>query len=406
MNKITTTPKAFISYSWTSEEHEQWVIALAETLRNAGVDAILDKWDLHEGQDKYVFMEQMVSNPEISKVLIICDKEYAKKANERKGGVGTETQIISPEIYAKHDQNKFVAIIKDTDDNGNPYLPIYYKSRKYIDLSTSELYATNFEQLLRWIYDKPLFIKPPLGKTPSFLSEEDRSSLGITALFHRAVEAIRNNRPYRSGALSEYLRSFSANFEILRIPSNTISCDEFIVDSIEKSLPIRNEFIQIIFSLAEHGILPDEQRSIHRFFEHLYPYMDRPKHITSYNNKSFDNYRFIVHELLLYTIAILIAYERFVAIAMLLRDPYYIDNPPNGRAQAVSFASFYVPIQSLIDLSNDTIHSRLSLRSDYLTNRVESSGLSLMQLLQADFTLYIRDCLNSLRNNKAQRWRT
>lgn len=36
-------PKLFISYSWSSEEHGQWVINLATSLRESGVDVILDK---------------------------------------------------------------------------------------------------------------------------------------------------------------------------------------------------------------------------------------------------------------------------------------------------------------------------------------------------------------------------
>ena len=43
-----------------------------------GIYVVLDKWELKEGQDKYAFMERCVSDPEISKVLIICDKAYQK----------------------------------------------------------------------------------------------------------------------------------------------------------------------------------------------------------------------------------------------------------------------------------------------------------------------------------------
>jgi SEFIR domain len=44
-------PKTFISYSWTSKDHERWVLDLATALRDNGVDVILDKWDLREGHD-------------------------------------------------------------------------------------------------------------------------------------------------------------------------------------------------------------------------------------------------------------------------------------------------------------------------------------------------------------------
>ena len=66
-------PKLFISYSWSNPTHEQWVIDLANELTQSGVYVILDKWDLKEGNDSVVFMEQMVTNPQITKVAIICD---------------------------------------------------------------------------------------------------------------------------------------------------------------------------------------------------------------------------------------------------------------------------------------------------------------------------------------------
>ena len=60
-------PKIFISYSWTSDV---LVMELAERLVSHGVDVVLDKWELKEGQDKYAFMEQSVNDPSVDKVLI------------------------------------------------------------------------------------------------------------------------------------------------------------------------------------------------------------------------------------------------------------------------------------------------------------------------------------------------
>lgn len=47
------TPKVFVSYSWTTPEFEQWVLDVATELRENGVDVVLDKWDLKEGQDAH-----------------------------------------------------------------------------------------------------------------------------------------------------------------------------------------------------------------------------------------------------------------------------------------------------------------------------------------------------------------
>ena len=57
--------KLFISYSWTSQDHETWVLNLAKELVENGVHVVIDKWDLKEGQDSYSFMEKMVSDTEI-----------------------------------------------------------------------------------------------------------------------------------------------------------------------------------------------------------------------------------------------------------------------------------------------------------------------------------------------------
>ena len=85
MSNNDIPPKLFISYSWTTPDHEAWVLQFATELRNSGIDVTLDKWNLKEGQDSHAFMEQVVSDPGIKKVLLVCDKEYVTKANERSG---------------------------------------------------------------------------------------------------------------------------------------------------------------------------------------------------------------------------------------------------------------------------------------------------------------------------------
>lgn len=115
-------PRLFISYSWSSQDHELWVVDLATQLRESGIDVILDKWELKEGHDSIAFMEKMVTDPTINKVAVISDRKYAEKADGRVSGVGTETQIISREVYEKQDQNKFVAVLPERDDEGKPFL--------------------------------------------------------------------------------------------------------------------------------------------------------------------------------------------------------------------------------------------------------------------------------------------
>ncbi|HVI39030.1 MAG TPA: toll/interleukin-1 receptor domain-containing protein, partial [Anaerovoracaceae bacterium] len=148
---MSTAPNLFISYSWSTPAHEQWVIDLAERLTHDGVHVIIDKWDLREGHDAHAFMEQMVTRADIKKVAAIFDKAYARKADERDRGVGTETRLITGEIYKQSGQDKFVAVIAEKDEDGKPYLPAYYSGRIYIDLANASRIEEEYERLLRWI---------------------------------------------------------------------------------------------------------------------------------------------------------------------------------------------------------------------------------------------------------------
>ena len=105
MVKEDRIPKIFISYSWSSDA---LVLDLAKRLVSQGVDVILDKWDLHTGADRFLFMEKSVS--ESDKVLILCNKVYKEKADNRYGGAGQETMIIAPEVYEKTVPEKFIRL--------------------------------------------------------------------------------------------------------------------------------------------------------------------------------------------------------------------------------------------------------------------------------------------------------
>ena len=160
-------PKAFASYSWTNPKHQDQIRRWAEQLIADGVDVVLDIFDLKEGHDKYAFMERMVSDDEVTHVLVFCDRMYAKKADSRKsGGVGTESQIISREMYDKVRQDKFIPIVCEASETGEPCLPVFMRNRMYIDFSTPAAVNENWEQLVRVLYGKPIHQKPEIGKAP------------------------------------------------------------------------------------------------------------------------------------------------------------------------------------------------------------------------------------------------
>lgn len=402
-------PKAFISYSWTSKQHQQWVLDLATALRANGVDAILDRWDLKEGHDAIAFMERMVTDPTVEKVVIVLDRSYAEKADDRQGGVGTETQIITPQIYAKSDQNKFVGVVSEVGADGKPFKPAYYASRIYIDLSNEDIYAENFEQLLRWIFDKPVYPKPPVGRPPEFL-KEDVMLLPTRPHAQRAVSLLRSSSPGALGAVVEYLDSLSENFEMLRIkdPGGTCELDEQVVNSIDAFLPYRDEFVAVITVVARWSLSSEYVTAIKGFFERLIPFMYRPDTLVSWSDEWFDNYKFIINELFLYTIAILIRNGKFLEVDALLSERFFVGAATQVSAAVDESLQHYTIFQHYLG-SLQRRNARLQLRkvsvhAELLKNRLAVRGISLSDLMQADTVLYIRSIAQMKANNVKPFW--
>ena len=124
--------------------------------------------------------------------------------------------------------------------------------------------------------------------------------------------------------------------------------------------------------------------------------MFRPEGVTSWQEWDFDNFKFIIHELFLYAVAILIKLERFQQAAMLLSQRYYVPgNSDYGRDVMVSFSIFRQYMKSLEYRNKRLNLRRLSLRADLLKKRCQTTGIDFRYLMQADFVLFIRGELYS-----------
>jgi hypothetical protein len=156
-----TVPSVFISYSHDSPSHKQWVMDLAVRLRNSGVDAILDQWELRPGDDIPLFMERNLSR--VDRVIMVCTEKYVFKANSGTGGVGYEKMIVTSELMKSIDSNKVVPIVRQS---GAFLMPTFLKTKLFIDFSAQADQEFAFDELVRTLVGAPLFKKPPLGNSP------------------------------------------------------------------------------------------------------------------------------------------------------------------------------------------------------------------------------------------------
>lgn len=155
-------PLVFISYSHDSADHKAWVLRLASDLRENGVDAILDQWDLVPGQDASVFMQQGILRAD--RVLMVCSKNYVSKAEVRSGGVGFEQLIVTSEVVQAIDTKKFIPLVRN--NLAEPFVPRFLGPRIYINFNDDVTYEARREDLLRELLAAPIAVKPPIGLNP------------------------------------------------------------------------------------------------------------------------------------------------------------------------------------------------------------------------------------------------
>lgn len=311
-------PKVFISYSWTSDEYADWVKKLAEKLRDSGVDVVLDRWRLRPGQDKYAFMEQMVTDPEIRKVLILCDKRYAERADHREGGVGTESTIISQEVYNEVDQEKFIPVITERGLDGASYQPLFIKSRIYIDLSDPKRFEMGYEDLLRTLTGRPASEEPPLGKPPAYLFESNRPTSPTTFALRAFESALMNDKRHSTGLACDYLDRFLEALGALQIDdkNGNLQVDDLMLSRLEDWDFLRDEWLSFLRIISRYGSDKRLFEAIPSFFDSTLKLIPRQKY---HWNQHLD---FILHEAFLYTVAVLLQSQVFEPVAMLLSFHY------------------------------------------------------------------------------------
>ena len=163
------TPKVFFSYSWDDEAHKNWVLNLATKLRESGIDAILDQWELELGKPIPNFMENSLAKSD--RVICVITPNYYNRTIEPNGGVGYEYSIISAEIMERIDTQKFIPLLKE---GGNENIPKSLKGRTYIDMRKDNSFKDRLEDLLRDIYKEPKNKKPPIGKKPEYVENKNK----------------------------------------------------------------------------------------------------------------------------------------------------------------------------------------------------------------------------------------
>lgn len=162
-----TPPKVFISYSHDSQVHKDFILSLANKLREDHIDCTIDQYLNGAPTEGWqLWMEKQIEQADF--VLIVCTANYLKRfRREVEGsgrGVAFEGVIITQILYDNYYYNtKFLPLIPE-NGNSDIHVPLPLKS------GTTYRLFNDYEALYRVLTKQPEIVKPPLGtrkKLPS-----------------------------------------------------------------------------------------------------------------------------------------------------------------------------------------------------------------------------------------------
>lgn len=152
-------PRVFISYAQESDQHSACVLALANRLRNDGVDARIDRYFDWVDHGWRAWMNEQIE--EADWVLVVCTAEYRRRfdGNAPAGsgrGVRWESQHITQALYDEKFRNRrFIPVLPATgDDDCIPFALKDYRNFRLDD---------EYEALYRLLTRQPATPAPPLG---------------------------------------------------------------------------------------------------------------------------------------------------------------------------------------------------------------------------------------------------
>jgi len=120
----------------------------------------------------------------------------------------------------------------------------------YVDLSSDERFGEGLDELLRQIFEQPLYPEPLLGEAPAFLKAEG-SGLPLAKELSGALRAIKEGKANREGLEMLFVRSVVAEVNRMYVqPEGKEGYDEEIYQAILKTRGLRDQVSEYADTLA------------------------------------------------------------------------------------------------------------------------------------------------------------
>jgi len=159
-------PKAFMSHA--SEDKKRFVLDFAKKLRQKGIDAWLDKWEMKLGDsliDK--IFEEGIKECDVF-IIVLSKNSVNKKWVREELNIGLVQRI--------ENNTKLIPVIIDKGID----IPTSLKNTVWVKISNLSAYEREFNEILMSIYGESE--RPSLGKQPKYISKNDIQITGLNRI--------------------------------------------------------------------------------------------------------------------------------------------------------------------------------------------------------------------------------
>ncbi|MBN1184646.1 MAG: hypothetical protein JXB49_20300 [Bacteroidales bacterium] len=297
----------------------------------------------------------------------------------------------------------------ERDEQGKEFIPVFIKSRIYIDFSDISMFESEYEKLLRNIFDKPLFKRPVIGTPPPFITEEVIVSSPTVNKLRLLKNAMISQRSYTANLIDEYLDLFSNEIKKQIVDPNDIheEVDEYILKRIELLKPAKDEFLDFIYSSISYNSF--NESTIHRFFEDSLEFM--VNHESSFHSSSelgymaFDHIKFWFYEIYISICTILLKREMFSSLSYLINTNYVVQVNRNNDVNSLGFFNFCNSIATLNSFRIRRLGlNQINVTAELLSRRINSQYFTLDEIKETDLILYYVSIISAKYENHSRIW--
>jgi len=217
------------------------------------------------------------------------------------------------------------------DNEGKPFLPVFLKSRIFVNFANLSSFEEEYEKLIRLIYDRPEKSRPSLGSPPSYLTENTVNVYKSGFLVSSIKNQLDRNPSSLDRISSEFFTLFEDELWEFVLPDIRDVGDKKL-DLIENRLHdfqlLKKSFVDFTFIVTstEYNFNFDYLIS---FFEKVNRYQKpRDENASQWYTADFEVLKIIFQELFVYCIAICIKNSNFKLAGELLNGTYVFESSP------------------------------------------------------------------------------